>query len=257
MRPPFLARHSPLATSLGFTLIELLVVIAIIAILAGMLLPALGKAKQKAQGIACLNNLKQLQLAWHMYADDNGELMPPNVFGDNGSGEWRNLPGSWVLGNAQVDTTATNIQAGVLFPYARSLGAYRCPADRSLTKAVRDRRLRLRSYSLTGGLNPVYPGSGSIFDDIPYRHYRKLSGVPLPSPTGLQVFIDESERTISSGGFLWWSKDEGRWGNLPADRHGRAGGLSYADGHAEIRRWLAPKHDRDLGDTQRCPTEGA
>lgn len=134
----------------GFTLIELLVVIAIIAILASMLLPALAKAKLKAQGISCLGNLKQLQLAWQVYADDNGDLMPSNIDAAQ-NGIERTLPGSWVLGNAQIDTNRTNIESGMLFPYTRSVAVYRCPADRSLTRG-QQKQPRLRSYALQNSL---------------------------------------------------------------------------------------------------------
>src|SRR5437868_360804 len=113
----------------GFTLIELLVVIAIIAILAGILLPSLGKAKAKGQGIACLNNLRQLTLCWTLYTDDNEGNLPPNkvtgVFGEASSAD------SWITGNAREDYSATNIQKGVLYKYNTSVGIYHCQSDRS------------------------------------------------------------------------------------------------------------------------------
>ena len=234
------------ASRRGFTLIELLVVIAIIAILASMLLPALAKAKLKAQGISCLGNLKQLQLAWQLYADDNGDLMPSNIDSAQ-NGVERTLPGSWVLGNAQVDTNPTNIQSGTLYPYTQTVAVYHCPADRSLATG-QQKQPRLRSYTLQNSLNRIIPNNGPWSDDVPYITYRKLHQVPLPSPSQLQVFIDTSERTIGGGLYSFYPKDSGLWGKLPADRHGRGGVVSHADGAAELRHWRWQKANRDEGD---------
>src|SRR5690349_12004363 len=116
----------------GFTLIELLVVIAIIAILAAMLLPVLANAKSKSQDISCRNNLRQLQLCWNMYVDDNNQAMPP-------MSDWLNAASNgaesreptWAVGDAVNDLTTSNLQRGLLFPYNRSAGIYRCPADKT------------------------------------------------------------------------------------------------------------------------------
>ncbi|MFO1497570.1 MAG: prepilin-type N-terminal cleavage/methylation domain-containing protein [Verrucomicrobiota bacterium] len=228
------------ASGRAFTLIELLVVIAVIAILAGMLLPALSKAKAKAHGIACLNNLRQLQTAWLMYADDHSDLMCPNTSFGTDVLSWRSPPGSWVLGNAQVDASLTNIQSGVLFPYSQSVGVYHCPADRSLTVKA-PKVLRNRSTMLSLLFN------GNILGDDTWSGHRKtkVSEIISPPPSSVWAFLDASEREISSGDFavvpLGYSGGDQQWMDIPADRHGLGANLSFADGHVQHHRWTFPK----------------
>lgn len=209
----------------AFTLIELLVVIAIIAILASLLLPALARAKTKAQGIKCLGNLKQLQLGWLMYADDHGGLMPP-----------QNLPAPWVLGNAQEDLTMSNLQQGVLFPYTPSAAIYHCPADQSTVTGHRD-LLRTRSYSLDSYLGRVPPPNNPSIN-IP-RFKLRYPEIVNPGPSRVYAFIDEDDRTINDGTFFC-TEEYGMWADLPAARHSLGANVSYADGHAEPKRWRWP-----------------
>jgi prepilin-type N-terminal cleavage/methylation domain-containing protein/prepilin-type processing-associated H-X9-DG protein len=221
----------------AFTLIELLVVIAILAILAGMLLPALANAKSKGRQIECLNGLKQLQLAWQLYADENEDRLAPNKSMNLG-GVQQNVEASWVLGNAQHDKTATNVEKGLLFRFLGSRAPYICPSDRSTVNGEPSLR-RFRSYSAAG------PNSASERVGVwkptdsrcPRTTLAQFSDCP-PPPVMSFVFIDENKESIDDGIFTMSSED---WEDLPSDRHGRGCNVSFADGHVEQHRWLVTK----------------
>jgi prepilin-type N-terminal cleavage/methylation domain-containing protein/prepilin-type processing-associated H-X9-DG protein len=225
----------------AFTLIELLVVIAVIAILAALLLPALSQAKGRALTVACLNDLKQLQASWQLYAGDNNDAVTPNNSFYSLSGPGSTAPPtltgtgpSWCPGVAPLDTTTANIQQGLLFPYSRSAALYHCPSDKS-TVTTQPEMLRTRSYCMNISLH-CDDAAGSC---------RKLTEIIAPPPAQLFVLIDTHEEDIWDSTFGIFSTDSANystyWLDLPADRHQQGANLSFADGHTEHWRWKAPK----------------
>jgi prepilin-type N-terminal cleavage/methylation domain-containing protein/prepilin-type processing-associated H-X9-DG protein len=227
----------------GFTLIELLVVIAIIAILASILLPVLAKSKQKAFTISCMSNLKQLQLCWQLYANDNQDVLTPNNFvydlSTGGPLPGMSLSDTWCAGNTRTDDTLTNIQNGLLFPYNRSTALYHCPADRSTietSSGTKLSQLRTRSYSMSQSVN-----GKPLYSYIPSAKY--FFQITDPTPSKLFVFLDVHEDEILDS--LFGIPAEGYtqdvWWDLPANRHSQGCNFSFADGHVEHWKWRSPK----------------
>jgi prepilin-type N-terminal cleavage/methylation domain-containing protein/prepilin-type processing-associated H-X9-DG protein len=236
-------REPPLLP-VGFTLIELLVVIAIIAILAALLLPTLSAARERAHGLICLSNTRQLELAWELYADDHNGRLPDNLvmteFGSRANLNWVNNVMTW--DTSSDNTNLATITEASLGPYAEGqTSIYRCPSDHALSSMQRAAgwTARIRSYSMNAMLGDVgeFTVGGTNVNNPDYVQFFKTT--QIPHPTEIFVFLDEHPDSIDDGYFIdraysW------QWRDLPASYHNGATAFSFADGHSTLHRWQQP-----------------
>jgi prepilin-type processing-associated H-X9-DG protein len=240
----------------AFTLVELLFVIAIIILIIAILLPVLSRAKEKAREVSCLNNLRQLQICAKLYSLDNDGFLPPNRYVYNIATGAPSLSFSekltWCAGLAPFDTTTENIERGLLFPYNKSTGIYRCPSDMARVRTQEGTILnirRTRSYNMSQSINGVPYVGDAIFPPS----FTKESEIKDPAPSELIFFVGVHEDCILDSLFgippRGWTfgQEKPRWWDLPAGRHSQGGNFSFADGHVERWRWVRPKIFTELG----------
>jgi prepilin-type N-terminal cleavage/methylation domain-containing protein len=254
---PIVTKRSPRTRSSrrpgAFTLIELLVVIAIIAILASMLLPALAKAKAKATGITCMNNTKQMMLAYLMYAEDNGDKVI-GAADQTASGG----PRAWI-GDGWLDwaTTPINTNLALLLnpsnaPLAQYIGnsknIYKCPADKFLSPAQKrvgwTERVRSIAMNAFSGYDPNQDASGLNM----WRGFRKTTDLKTRGPADIWIIVDEHPDSINDGYMIPVLNGYGgayAWCDFPSTLHNGACGFAFMDGHSQIHRWLGKMRGRE------------
>jgi prepilin-type N-terminal cleavage/methylation domain-containing protein/prepilin-type processing-associated H-X9-DG protein len=233
----------------GFTLVELLVVMAITATLAALLLPALAGARSKARAVTCLNNERQLGLAFQIYTDDFNDRMPYNLGVDeirqslaqNQSLNWCSTILDWEVDNTD-NTNTTLVTQGGVGPYTgRTAKIYKCPNDNYVSdiQAAAGWTARVRSFSMNAMIGDAgqFSRSGANVNNPDYQQFFKLSQVP--KPVQIFVFIEEHPNSVDDGYFIN-NPETLSWTNLPAAHHNGAANLTFADGHLETHRWVQP-----------------